>query len=45
MIRSVGTIKTRKRTLVRQHFILKEIKKYEEREKTRFEYVQSVSCY
>lgn len=36
-IKSIGTIKTRKGTLVRQHFILNEIKKYEEGEKTRFE--------
>ncbi|KAE9522740.1 hypothetical protein AGLY_016849 [Aphis glycines] len=44
-IRSIGTIQTRKRTLVRKNFILNEIKKYKEGEKTRFEYVQSVSCY
>ena len=35
-IRSIRTIKTRKRILVRQNFILNEIKKYKEGKNTRF---------
>jgi len=42
-IRSIGTIKVRKRTLIRKKYIFNEIQNYEEGKKNRFEFVKSVS--
>jgi hypothetical protein len=44
-MRSIGTIKARKRTLIRKKHIFNEIQNYEEGKKNRFEFVKSVSYY
>jgi hypothetical protein len=44
-MRSIETIKSRKRILIRKKYIFDEIQNYEEGKKNRFEFVKSVSYY
>jgi hypothetical protein len=44
-MRNIGTIKARKRTLIRKSIFLNEIQNYDEGKKNRFEFVKSVSYY
>jgi hypothetical protein len=43
--KNIGTIKARKRTLIRKKYIFNEFQNYEYGKKNRFEFLKSVSYY